>query len=185
MCIGKSANPDQWHHKLRKIARTIHYNPFNPFIVIFCHVIETSDMSDLDRLHDCVASFEPLSKTSESTARIHRLFHVLYNVALKYVEVKQNQEQASVGREFDAYLNALGFNPGGVMDMRQGGDNSEGASLPPAGLPLTMQDYSGLEGVPMSNQDVPAHGILQQGMLLGGWFHSNQQMMGLLEEDTL
>lgn len=164
---------------------TIHYNPFNPFIVIFCHVIETSDMSDLDRLHDCVASFEPLSKTSESTARIHRLFHVLYNVALKYVEVKQNQEQASVGREFDAYLNALGFNPGGLMEVRQGGDGTEGSSLPPSGIPLTLQDYSGLEGVQMSNQDVPASGMLQQGMMLGGWFHSNQQMMGLLEEDTL
>lgn len=142
-------------------------------------------MSDLDRLHDCVASFEPLSKTSESTARIHRLFHVLYNVALKYVEVKQNQEQASVSREFDAYLNALGFNPGGLMDVRQGGDGTEGSNLPATGIPVTMQDYSGLEGVQMSNQDVHAHGMLQQGMLLGGWFHSNQQMMGLLEEDTL
>lgn len=168
------------------MTRTIHYNPFNPFIVIFCHVIETSDLSDLDRLHDCVASLEPASKTSESTARLHRLFHVLYNVALKYVEVKQNQEQASVGREFDAYLNALGFNPGGAMDiMRQGGEGSEGSGLPPAGLALNMQDYPGLEGVPIPSQDLPAQGMLQQGMLLGGWFHSNQQMMGLLEEDTL
>ncbi|KAK7709890.1 hypothetical protein SLS64_006135 [Diaporthe eres] len=167
------------------IFRTIHYNPFNPFIVIFCHVIETSNMSDLDRLHDCVASLEPASRDSESTARLHRLFHVLYNVALKYVEVKQNQEQESVGREFDAYLNALGFNPGGAMDMRPGGDGPEGAGIPAPGLGLTMQDYSGLEGVPMSNQDVPASGMLQQGMLLGGWFHTNQQMMGLLEEDTL
>ncbi|KAG8157953.1 hypothetical protein KVR01_012225 [Diaporthe batatas] len=164
---------------------TIHYNPFNPFIVIFCHVIETSDMSDLNRLHDCLASFEPLSKTSEATARIHRLFNVLYNVALKYVEVKQNQEQASVSREFDAYLTALGFNPGGLMDVRQDGDGTEGSTLAGTGISVTMQDYSGLEGVQMSNQDVNAQGMLQQGMLLGGWFHSNQQMMGLLEEDTL
>ena len=106
-------------------------------------------------------------------------------MARKYVEVKQNQEQASVGREFDAYLNALGFNPGGPMDMRQGGDGTEGSGLPPTGLALTMQDYTGLSGVPMSNQDVPTPGMLQQGMLLGGWFHSKQQMMGLLEEDTL
>lgn len=165
--------------------RTIHYNPFNPFIVIFCHVIETSNMSDLDRLHGCVASLEPASKSSESTTRLHRLFHVLYNVALKYVEVKQNKEQASVGREFDAYLNALGFNPGGAMDMRQGGEGPEGSGIPPGGLALNMQDYSGLEGVPISNQGVPDQGMLQQGMLLGGWFHTNQQMMGLLEEDTL
>lgn len=143
-------------------------------------------MSDLERLHDCVASLEPASRDSESTARLHRLFHVLYNVALKYVEVKQNQEQASVGREFDAYLNALGFNPGGVMvDMRQGGEGPEGSVLPPAGLALNMHDYSGLDGVSMSNQGVPDQGMLQQGMLLGGWFHTSQQMMGLLEEDTL
>ncbi|KAJ1551890.1 hypothetical protein HK405_013527, partial [Cladochytrium tenue] len=73
--------------------------------------LKTMYLHDLDRLHYCVASLEPASKTSDSTARLHLLFHVLYNVALKYVEVKQNQEQASVGLEFDAYLNALGFNP--------------------------------------------------------------------------
>lgn len=142
-------------------------------------------MSDLDRLHDCVASLEPAPKTSESTTRLHRLFHVLYNVALKYVEVKQNQEQASVGREFDAYLNALGFNPGGVLDARHGGEGPDGPGLQPAGLALNMQDYPGVEGIPLANQELPAQGMLQQGMLLGGWFHSNQQMMGLLEEDTL
>jgi hypothetical protein len=142
-------------------------------------------MSDLDRLHDCVASFEPLSKTSESTARIHRLFHVLYNVALKYVEVKQNQEQASVGREFDTYLNALGFNPGGLMDVRPGDCGPQGPSLAPSGIPFTMHNYSGLDGVHIPNPDMSAQGMLQQGMLLGGWFQSNQQMMGLLEEDTL
>lgn len=149
-------------------------------------MIETSNMNDLDRLHDFLASLEPAARDSESTARLHRLFQVLYNVALKYVEVKQNQEQASVGREFDAYLNALGFNPGGAMgDMRQGGEGPEGSGLPPAGLSLNMQDYSGLEGVPMSNQGVPDQGMIQQGMLLGGWFHNSQQMMGLLDEDAL
>ncbi|KAK8073269.1 hypothetical protein PG994_004168 [Apiospora phragmitis] len=213
------------HPSLHYLGSTIFYTPFIPFIVIFCHVIETTDQTDMDRLHSFVASLEPVSQLSEPAARMQRLFQVLYNVALKYVEVKTSREQQSVGRELDTYLNALGYGPastyggmgpgGGVgvanggggggggyhgsSDMSDAGGSShhaaaachqrtksvssarmgtpgaittQGHNMPPAG---PWAGYQAMEGVSLP----------QQGMLLGGWFNSSQQMMGLLEDETL
>ncbi|KAK8092787.1 hypothetical protein PG999_014374 [Apiospora kogelbergensis] len=189
---------------------TIFYTPFIPFIVIFCHVIETTDQTDLDRLHSFVASLEPVSQLSEPAARMQRLFQVLYNVALKYVEVKTSREQQSVGRELDTYLNALGYGPapsyglgisagagngngnGGGGGYR--GDMSDAAAQQQAAHQRARSVSSarmGTPGIPMSAapwvgyQAMEGVNMPQQGMMLGGWFNSSQQMMGLLEDETL
>ncbi|KAK7906485.1 hypothetical protein PG985_016222 [Apiospora marii] len=204
---------------------TIFYTPFIPFIVIFCHVIETTDQTDLDRLHSFVASLEPVSQLSEPAARMQRLFQVLYNVALKYVEVKTSREQQSVGRELDTYLNALGYGPaptyggmGGIVtaaanggsyqgssDMSDAGSGSHHAAAAAAQAAAAHQRARsvssarmGTPGINTSQAHMPPAGgpwagyqamegvsLPQQGMLLGGWFNSSQQMMGLLEDETL
>lgn len=208
---------------------TIFYTPFIPFIVIFCHVIETTDQTDLDRLHSFVASLEPVSQLSEPAARMQRLFQVLYNVALKYVEVKTSREQQSVGRELDTYLNALGYGPAPTYGLGINGDgangngngNGGGGGGGNGGFRSDMSD-AGSSGHHAAQAQAQAHqrarsvssarmstpGIItgphampappwagyqamdgvslpQQGMLLGGWFNSSQQMMGLLEDETL
>lgn len=188
---------------------TIFYTPFIPFIVIFCHVIETTDQTDLDRLHSFVASLEPVSQLSEPAARMQRLFQVLYNVALKYVEVKTSREQQSVGRELDTYLNALGYGPApsyglgisaGAANGNGGGgggyrgDMSDAAAQQQAAHQRARSVSSarmGTPGIPMSAapwvgyQAMEGVNMPQQGMMLGGWFNSSQQMMGLLEDETL
>ncbi|KAK8067525.1 hypothetical protein PG996_006637 [Apiospora saccharicola] len=228
-CIASARQALSKHDSCMAILKpygTIFYTPFIPFIVIFCHVIETTDQTDLDRLHSFVASLEPVSQLSEPAARMQRLFQVLYNVALKYVDVKTSREQQSVGRELDTYLNALGYGPAptyggangggggynGSSDMSDAGGsssqchaaaqaqaqahqaqavhahqrgrsvssarmstpgiNTSQAHMPPAG---PWAGYPVMEGV----------NLPQQGMLLGGWFNSSQQMMGLLEDETL
>ncbi|KAL6405649.1 hypothetical protein AUP68_11029, partial [Ilyonectria robusta] len=60
--------------------------PFVPFIILFCHVIESHDMSDVASLHDFLASIEPAPKVSEAAAEMYRLLQVLYSVALRYIE---------------------------------------------------------------------------------------------------
>ncbi|KAK8102217.1 hypothetical protein PG984_015363 [Apiospora sp. TS-2023a] len=208
---------------------TIFYTPFIPFIVIFCHVIETTDQTDLDRLHSFVASLEPVSQLSEPAARMQRLFQVLYNVALKYVEVKTSREQQSVGRELDTYLNALGYGPaptyggmGGIVAGANGGGGYNGSSdMSDAGSSSQCHAAAAAQahqaqaahahqrgrsvssarmstpGINTSQAHMPSAGpwagypamegvsLPQQGMLLGGWFNSSQQMMGLLEDETL
>ncbi|KAK6857368.1 fungal specific transcription factor [Apiospora arundinis] len=211
---------------------TIFYTPFIPFIVIFCHVIETTDQTDLDRLHSFVASLEPVSQLSEPAARMQRLFQVLYNVALKYVEVKTSREQQSVGRELDTYLNALGYGPAPTYGLGINGDGANGngnggngggggggnggfrSDMSDAGssghhaaqAQAQAQAHQRARSVSSARMNTP--GIItgphampappwagyqamdgvslpQQGMLLGGWFNSSQQMMGLLEDETL
>jgi hypothetical protein len=143
---------------------------------------------DLDLLHSFVTSLEPVSNMSAALAKMQRLFRVLYNVALKYVEIKTSRDQQSVGREFDMYLNALGLGPGMGMDMGMG----EGVFGD-----MHMQHNMGFQGMHSATEQgalmggkrlvvpVEGSGMPQQGMRLRDWYYSNQQTMGLLEENSL
>ncbi|KAM0110578.1 hypothetical protein ACP6JB_003790 [Aspergillus fumigatus] len=153
-------------------------SPFVPFIVIFCHVIETSAREDLARLEDFVASLGPNCFLSEAITKLHSLCQVLSNIATLYVEARahaqlqENQDLASVGQEFDTYLSALGLAPasgvGGFRWTTAVSDSLAARSMPGLG--------NGMEG-----HDLPA-GVIPQTQL-GSWFSGNQHMMGLLEED--
>lgn len=175
------------------IQWTILYTPFIPFIVIFCHVVETTDPTDLGQLHSFVASMEPAMQLSESATRMQHLFQVLYNVACKYLEVKMSREQLSVGREFDTYLNALGYGPGdhGAGAASAGPVFGAGALLP-GGAPSTSSAASSLQSPPGGHapawtgfQAPDAAVMPQQGMVLGEWFYNNRQMMGLMDDEAL
>ncbi|KAF9874828.1 hypothetical protein CkaCkLH20_07522 [Colletotrichum karsti] len=162
---------------------TILFAPFVPFIVIFCQVMETSDAADLARLQAFVSSIQAAKEFTEASARLYRLFQVLYNVAFRYVEMRNNaqpSEQAQTTQEMDKYLAALGFPPaglGGAAERQSGGE------------------VGGSEGmVGSSFEDGAANpagsGPLNQMMWMGNatqledWFYSNQQMMGLVEDDA-
>ncbi|RYP67209.1 hypothetical protein DL771_007371 [Monosporascus sp. 5C6A] len=134
---------------------TILYAPFIPFIVLFCHIIESLNIDDdLSRLSEFIASLEGSRGASQAAEKLHRLCQVLYNVAVLYLEAK-HQAQAAVGSEIDMYLSTLGLMP------------ADGGGGIPAGVG-GMVDTSGL-------------GTSQ----LGDWFWGNRQMMGLLEEDMM
>ncbi|KAJ5908453.1 hypothetical protein N7495_001135 [Penicillium taxi] len=163
--------------------------PFVPFIVIFCHVIATSDGKDLSLLEDFIASLRPLCSFSQSVDRLHNLCSVLGSVARLYVEAKtrsqagQDQSLVSVGQEFDVYLSALGLAPGFSQGYPQD-DIPPLQSIPPdsssqmAGLASTVLP----QGL---NQDSATVDMSQaaQAAQLGNWFSGNQYMMNLLEED--
>lgn len=115
-------------------------------------------MDDLHRLKEFIASLQPTCEVSEGVEKLHRLFQVLYNVALLYVEAKgqqqQDQDMAPIGNEFDVYLSALGFMP---VD-----ENGQAAGLDAA---------------------VPPAAAVNQTAQLGDWFSGNRYMVNLLEED--
>ncbi|PKX96580.1 putative C6 transcription factor [Aspergillus novofumigatus IBT 16806] len=157
---------------------SILFSPFVPFIVIFCHVIETSSRDDLARLEDFVSSLGPNCFLSEAITKLHSLCQVLSNVATLYVEarvqaqIQENQDLASVGQEFDTYLSALGLAPAsGVGGFRWNTAASD--SLAARSMPALENSMEG--------HDLPA-GVIPQTQL-GSWFSGNQHMMGLLEED--
>ncbi|KAH7140388.1 hypothetical protein B0J13DRAFT_557619 [Dactylonectria estremocensis] len=100
------------HHIDTYFNWTILYNPFIPFIVIFCHVIETMDDSsdDLVRLKLFVDSLKTARFHSEANANIHCHFEVLHDVALQYSEmkIKTGMEQLNdTGLQLDAYIQSM------------------------------------------------------------------------------
>ncbi|KAF3759989.1 hypothetical protein M406DRAFT_95615 [Cryphonectria parasitica EP155] len=160
---------------------TILYAPFVPFIVIFCHIIETSDVADLHRLREFIDSLQPTCAVSEGIEKLHRLFSVLYNVAMLYVEAKgragqhQDTDMAPIGNEFDVYLSALGFMP---VD-----DPSGSMAAAAAAAAAANGGGGGGGGGGGHGTNAGAMTASQQTTQLGDWFSGNRYMMGLLEED--
>ncbi|KAK3337810.1 hypothetical protein B0T19DRAFT_438446 [Cercophora scortea] len=151
---------------------TILYVPFIPYLVLFCHVIETSDADDLRRMGDFVTSLQPVCPVSEAIDKLHRVCQVLVNVAALYVETKaqqqQDQEMTIVNNDFDMYLSQLGFMPQGAAIPQNNG------LLSPGGVGF---DGNGADGQ-FPGLDLDAHTSQ-----LGNWFSGNRHFMGLLEED--
>ncbi|KAJ5518090.1 hypothetical protein N7453_000512, partial [Penicillium expansum] len=95
---------------------TILFTPFTPFIILFCHCIETRDKEDLYQMHTFLKSIECACQHSSTIAKHHHLFSVFYNVAVRYTELgspssAMEEEQIQLQSEVDAQLSALGLQP--------------------------------------------------------------------------
>lgn len=134
--------------------------PFAPFFVLFCHIIETLNSSDLMVLQDFVASIENLRDSSETVGKLCRVFQVYRDVAMVYVEAKSQQQEDQtmipIGDEFDMYLSQLGFMPG-------------------------VEDTSGMQAP--NTQPMPMGATGGQAAQMTDWFSGSRNMFGLLEED--
>lgn len=146
---------------------TILYAPFVPFIVIFCHVIETSDKEDLRRLEEFVTSLQVSRAVSGAVDKLHRLCRIMCDVAALYVEAKEAENRAAdanmtpLGNDFNMYLSQLGF-------------------MPPA---QPSFDAGGGGGGDAGDMDSDVLNASYQAAQLGDWFEGGRHMMGLLEED--
>ncbi|GAB1321099.1 Zn(2)-C6 fungal-type domain-containing protein [Madurella fahalii] len=158
---------------------TILFAPFVPFIVLFCHVIETKDKTDLARLQAFVASLQLDCTVPEAVDKLRRLFQILYSVASQYIEsqtdafIREDQRQPSTG--IDTYLAVLGFPPSSQPSAEQEQQYPEFGSSTVGG---SMSD---------SNSQEYQRGVnpmiwMGNGIQLQDWFYSNQEMMTLLDE---
>ncbi|GKU01982.1 hypothetical protein FLAG1_03094 [Fusarium langsethiae] len=163
---------------------TLLFAPFIPFIVVFCQAIETQDQSDLARLHNFCTSVETTITLSDAAAKMHRLFQVLYTVALRYIEFRTTTptaDQTQASAELNTYLAALGFPPAGLSN---GGQQPSPMDAAQAGaFSQTLGDMGMLDG---AEGQRGANTMMWMGNTaqLGEWFNSNQQMMELLEEPS-
>lgn len=158
--------------------RTILFTPFIPFIVLFCHVIETGDLEDLSRMQTFVTSIEGSCNSSNTIAKHHRLFQVFYSVAARYTELSSpsapmQEEQIKLKNQVDAHLSALGLYPNGSY--------IGGHPIPGSG-PVASSDVVDI-GIPAHDQPPPGQDWPQQALSLGNWFSFNQQMMDLMGEN--
>ncbi|KAF9888537.1 hypothetical protein FE257_008644 [Aspergillus nanangensis] len=159
------------------ITWTILYTPFVPFIVLFCHVIETGDKEDISRMRTFVTSIEGSCHHSWAIAKHHRLFQVFLSVAEHYTKLMSSstpmeEEQRMLKSQVDAQLSALGLHPTGSFTA--GHPTLETAPSAPLEMEFPGQISTSL------GQDWS-----QQGLFLGNWFSFNQQMMGLMDQGDL
>ncbi|KAI8716224.1 Fungal-trans domain-containing protein [Fusarium sp. LHS14.1] len=152
------------------LSWTILFLPFVPFIVLFCHIIETGDKDNLARLDNFVKSIESASQYSKPLMNHHRLFHVFHSVAQRYTKLKASlstsqQGQLDLNAEMDAYVNSIWSGTQGYGQLAGDswglGMEDQVASDPGflAMLPLNhpdsdqrANDASGLTGWPFDTQ---------------------------------
>lgn len=162
-----------------QLSRTILFAPFVPFIVLFCHIIETKDRTDLARLQVFVASLQLDGTVPEAVDKLRRLFQSLHSVASQYVEsqtralMREDQRQPSIG--IDTYLATLGFPSSSQSNVEQEQHYPEFGSSTVAG---SMSDGNSQEFQRGVNPMI----WMGNGVQLQDWFYSNQEMMTLLDE---
>ncbi|KAI8248147.1 putative transcriptional regulatory protein [Colletotrichum sp. SAR 10_77] len=160
---------------LEKHQETIMFAPFIPFIVLFCQVIETQDQQDLARLHGFILFLQEANTLSDAAHKMHRLFQVLYSVALRFVEFRTSTPQAQqtqASAEMDAYLAALGFPAKGGN-----GGNQQVQQQPQHQQHQHQMDFS--QNATQASQ--MAGGTVMSAQL-EDFLYSNQAMMDLLQE---
>lgn len=88
--------------------------PFAPFFVLFCHVIETLDMRDLETIQTFAASLEKLRDASKTAEKLYTMCQAMCDVAHAYHEdMAQGQQEMGFSDEFDVYLSQMGLVPQG------------------------------------------------------------------------
>lgn len=166
------------------------YSPFVPFMVLFCHSIETSHPDDLKFLEGFICTLKKWKTfVNEAAMKQHRLFQVLFNVARKYTDVKtashREQLQSQAERDFNTYLNALGLAP---FQILPGQDGSQGfAASPSVGTSGGMDEMASLNptaaSTPANQARVPQQSGSHPSQQLSPWYYNNQQAFNIMNED--
>jgi hypothetical protein len=148
--------------------RTLFHAPFTPFTVTFCHIIAKPlhGNDDLVLLAEFVATLRSLEYLSEGVAKLYRLCDIFQKVAELYTQAKiQEVNRGDQQRDRSAVP---------VTDSRQPAiDDIDGylstiGFAPPSmdSFDSTLVDDAQLDADHLSN-----------------WFHGNNSLMGLLEQD--
>ncbi|CAG9978361.1 unnamed protein product [Clonostachys byssicola] len=182
-CIASARSVIEIHHRFVPLLKergtpfvsaqvnwVLNFLPFISFVVLFCHVIETGNDEDLNRMGNFVQSMEVASTFSNFKDNHHRLFQVLHTVATRYSELKASLTPSQVNNaelrtEMDAYLSSLGYQPM-HQDMTQ-----DFTALPTMSFLDMPMDTSG------------AHPEVEPNPQLANWFSWSQQMMGLMDSN--
>ncbi|KAH0436199.1 fungal specific transcription factor domain-containing protein [Colletotrichum camelliae] len=165
---------------------SILYAPFVPYIVMFCHVIETQDRTDLGRLGEFSASIQTAAQVSEAAFKAYHLFHTLHGIAVRFVEVCAATVQkghGGAGPEMDWFLEALGIAPPG----QENGDQRRPINDVPW-FGTGMADIAGAEGVRDNNGTQRRPSATQPLARVGNevelesWFQNNEAVMDFLRD---
>ncbi|KAF5621719.1 fungal specific transcription factor [Fusarium sp. NRRL 25303] len=158
------------------------HSPFVPFVVVFCHIIETGDRNGLELLESVIKTLQPVSDSAFSSGarKEFHLFKALYDAARKYLEARLSKESIGVGSwentSSSAYVPAPTHQQPALV-------------TPVLNLPNPQTSISaslvGTEGWIPQQYETPGDmdtDIDQYGAQLGNWLHMSNQMTRALED---
>ncbi|KAG5746427.1 hypothetical protein H9Q70_010874 [Fusarium xylarioides] len=155
------------------------HSPFVPYVVVFCHIIDTGDRRGLELLESVIKTLQPTrhSAFSSGAKKEFHLFKALYDAARKYLEAR-----LSIGDGSWQNASSSTYVPPHA--------HQQPALLTPIfNLPISQTPVSAsLEGTAgCLSQQYEALGdmdtdIDQYGAQLGNWLHMNNQMTRALED---
>ncbi|KAI8682603.1 Zn(2)-C6 fungal-type domain-containing protein [Fusarium sp. Ph1] len=155
-------------------------SPFIPFTILFCHIIESSNASDLGALKRFIDASEGTTYTARhpSTRNQLRLFQALYSVAVRFINLKQDSlsgEGALPSTDSHSVAGTSSILTTGTfvsdaMDYSSAAPEIQGAVTEATLQPGEDQLFSNLGAQ-----------VDLSGGLLANWFISNQEIMKMLE----
>jgi hypothetical protein len=146
--------------------------PFIPFNIVFCNVVETGNLSDLESLRELVKAMTLLAEKPEyaGCARQLQVFRALHTVASRYVEVMASRG-FSGGMPMDGGSISRVPTSGVYMGSEPGANQFPGEDFSSApSVPDTIQNWSSLGGMELD----------PFGTQLGSWFLESGDMMDYL-----
>jgi hypothetical protein len=174
-------------------------SPFIPFIILFCHIVETFEASDLEHMRRLVETLESTSDDHgyNTCDRQRRLFKVLYEVAAKYIEVQSwtGGGRMSWATAEQQYTNALASatpsvfglgtasHPGGFVGDMATAMPAAGDALP-SHIPSSHAEANGIAAGVADDLEFREADMEMDlsGAELWDWFSKNQSIMRMLED---
>lgn len=178
-------------------------SPFIPFIVLFCEIVETSESSDLGCLGALVETLQSASTSVHYPicGKQFRLFKALYDVAVKYVEVKASRTDDQVPDctvlDYSGELSTR--EPAGLpqtlsVSLPDSAGGFQSSTMPVGSIASTgtkeaqllggFPGYGSRVGPQTQNAGFGYTGFEMNptGAELGNWFSRNQEMLIMMED---
>jgi hypothetical protein len=121
-CTTKFADMSDRHIFSEYLHWTLLHTPFTPFLVIFCHIIETQSTSDLALLADFLETLQPARGTSNAVEKMFLVCDVFHRVAKLFIgaasrnlgfsnpTTPEQTTQTQLRKELDPFMTRIGIN---------------------------------------------------------------------------
>lgn len=193
----KDSDTDMWEGY---VHWAIVHAPFTPFIVVFYHIVATSDRADFERLSQFVESLQSAAEVTDAAGKFYRMCQVFHQFAGMYLDVKTRKcAAAGAGSQAEAANNGAAAPTTTTADGRASaigvpwGDLSMTDSAPLSEVdqylgalgfvPPRVTPVNGNHGRAGGAYGDEVGGVAYDAAGLETWFHGNQYMMDLLEQD--
>ncbi|KAF3003478.1 hypothetical protein E8E13_004017 [Curvularia kusanoi] len=121
-CAARFADMSDKHVFMEYLHWTLLHTPFTPFLVIFCHIIETQSTTDLALLGDFLQSLQPARGTSSAIDKMFLVCDVFHRVAKLFIgaatrdssisnpTTPDHPTQTQLRKELDPFMTRIGIN---------------------------------------------------------------------------